>query len=299
MSTRTKEVLSAFPKFRQTIAMLSLAMLAGCDYAPVSQANALEDEKPASAEVLADSVPPVRYEGELPVLRFQLDRVRERGWILTRTGVLIVDFKTRQTTGYVPLPDWQWAGEEFSCLPDLVLGPKGEALISSNVVPTLWRIDPDTLSVSRHELALDADSEKDVGFAGLAYSAEAQTLFAVSEFGALWQIDPLLQRARKIALSAAIPKACGVTVRTAEKRFPGLCVRGPKGAWSVDLAPDGRSARVFARSCAAAQSPRRIQGRQPIEESDFASSTAPASYRELGWPVTNSRSRNAARLSWR
>ena len=54
-----------------------------------------------------------------------------------------------------------------------------------------WRIDPETLTVSKHEPVLNADTDKDVGFTGLVYSAEEDAFFAVSDFGALWRIDPL------------------------------------------------------------------------------------------------------------
>lgn len=231
--------------------VLAAAMLAGCD--GFASRRMQEPENSASqtkaAEVLAQVAPPAWYEGELPILRFQVDTARQRGWILTRMGVLIFDFTTRQTIGHVALPDWHWAGEKFSCPPDLALGPKGEALISSNVVPTLWRVDPVTLAVSKHELAIDADTDKDVGFTGLAYSAEQGVLFAVSDFGALWRIDPLFRRAQKIALSDPLPKACGVAVRTTMSRLVGLCVHGEQGGWSVNLAPDGRFGHVIAPSC--------------------------------------------------
>jgi len=201
-----------------------------------------------AADPAGDKVPPRWYEEGQPILRFQKDAARDRGWILTRSGVLVFDFKTRQTTARVRLPQWVWAGEEFSCLPDLALGPKGEALISSNVVPTVWRVDPVTLDVSRHELALDAHTDKDVGFTGLVYSAEHAAFFAVSDFGALWRIDPLLRRAQKVTLSAPIPKACGVAILE-KNRFFRLCVRGPQGGWTVTLAPDQRSAHVIQQPC--------------------------------------------------
>ncbi len=246
MSSYLKEVPSAFPKSLCIVAVLAAAMLAGCDSGPAGHAKALENEKLKPAEVLVQLVPPVWYEGGLPILRFQMDRMRERGWILTWSGVRVVDFKTRQTSDTIPLPGWQWAGETFGCLPALALGPGGEALVTSNVVPTLWRIDPETLAVSRHEPALDADTDKDVGFTGLAYAAEEQAFFAVSDFGALWRIDPHLQRAQKIPLSAPIARACGVAIRTTANRFLVLCVHGRQGGWSVTLAPDGRSGRVEA-----------------------------------------------------
>jgi hypothetical protein len=202
-----------------------------------------------AADQVGDKVPPGWYEEGPPILRFQKDAARDRGWILTRSGVLVFDFKTRQTTAHVRLPEWVWAAEEFTCLPELALGPKGEALISSNVVPTLWRVDPVTLAVSRHELALDSDTTKDVGFTGLTYSAQQGAFFAVSHFGALWRIDPFFRRAQKIPLSAPIPKACGVAIRSTKSRFFGFCISGPQGGWTVNLAPDHRSGYVFQQPC--------------------------------------------------
>lgn len=234
MLSYLKVVPSAFPKSRWIVPVLAAAMLVGCDSGPVGDVKAFENEKIEQAEVLAQPVSLGWYEGELPILRFQLDRVRERGWILTPEGVLVFDIKTRQTTGYVPLPDWQWVGETFSCSPALALGPKGEALITSNVVAALWRIDPETLAVSKHEPVLDADTDKDVGFTGLAYSAEEEAFFAVSDLGSLWRIDPLFRRAQKIPLSAPIRKACGVAVRPTINRFFGLSVHGPQGDWNVN-----------------------------------------------------------------
>jgi hypothetical protein len=206
----------------------------------------------STASVAAEvghTVPPVWYEEGLQLLRFQKDPVRERGWILTPNGVLLFDFKMRQTTAHVRLPQWVWASEAFICLPDLALGPKGEAVISSNVVPTLWRVDPATLAVTRHELVLDAETTKDIGFTGLTYSAAQGAYFAVSHFGALWRIDPLLRRAQNIPLSAPIPKACGVAIRRMNNRFFRLCVLGPHAGWTINLAPDRRSGYVIPQPC--------------------------------------------------
>ena len=205
----------------------------------------------AAAGDAASEVAP-GYEEGLPILRFQKDAARDRGWLLTASGVFVFTLSTRQTVAQVSLPQWTWANAAFSCPPDLAVGPKGEALISSNVEPTLWRVDPVTLAVSRHALALDADTDKDVGFTGLAFSEVQGAFYAVSHFGALWRIDPLLQRAQKVDLSAPMPTACGVAIRRAKNglnRFLGLCVRGRQGGWTVNLAPDRRSGYVIARPC--------------------------------------------------
>jgi hypothetical protein len=128
-------------------------------------------------------------------------------------------------------------------------------VITSNTLPTLWRIDPDTLAVSVHSLVLDSDTDKDVGFSGLVYSPEHGGYFAASYgHGSLWRIDPLFRRAQKIPLSAPIPEACGLAVRPrnaqqALGRLADLCVRTPRGGWTVVFAHDWRSAYVSAAPC--------------------------------------------------
>ena len=99
-----------------------------------------------------------------------------------------------------------------------------------------------------HPLVLDADTDKDVGFSALAYSAQHGAFIAASyAHGSLWRIDSLLERAQKISLSAPIREACGVAVRprgsqSALSRLADVCVHTPHGGWSVILAPDWRSA---------------------------------------------------------
>jgi hypothetical protein len=116
------------------------------------------------------------------------------------------------------------------------------------VVPTGWRIDPRSAEVTRHELALDADADKDVGFTGLTYAPDQGVFFAVSAtYGSLWRIDPLLRRAQKIPVSAPLIDACGLAVdRTKTRRTVVLCAEGLR---TVQLAPDQRSGYVSARRC--------------------------------------------------
>jgi hypothetical protein len=189
-----------------------------------------------------------------PELRYQVDPARKRVWFLSRDGVFVYEVGTPHKV-VVPLPDWLWVGTHHSCLPDLALGPKGEAVITSNILPTLWRIDPETLAVSVHPLALDADTEKDVGFSALVYSPTHQAFFAVSDLhGSLWRIDPQFRKAEKIMLSAPIPETCGLTLqlRVAQRktvRPVGLCARAPRADWAVDFSPDQRSAYVSTAWC--------------------------------------------------
>jgi len=148
----------------------------------------------------------------------------------------------------VELPGWHWAGEPYACPPAIAVGPRGQVVVTSNVLPVLWKIDPQTLAVSVHRLQFDADNDKDVGFSGLVYSERNGAYFAVSEsHGSLWRIDPLLRRAQKVGLSQPLRGACAVSVQRQQRPsvFSRLCVRGE----SVSLAPDQRSAYVQAAGC--------------------------------------------------
>ena len=143
-------------------------------------------------------------------LRQQLDAERNRVWLLTREGVAIYDAAAPDKVLRVPLPGWHFAGEPYGCLPALALGPKGEAIISSDVVPVLWRVDPQSLGVTRHELQLDADTDKDVGFTVLTYMPGEGEFFAVSGLhGTVWRIDGRLRQAHKILLQVPREKSCG------------------------------------------------------------------------------------------
>jgi hypothetical protein len=143
-------------------------------------------------------------------IRHQLDSERNRVWLLTGEGVAIYDAAAPEKVLRVPLPGWQFAGEPYGCLPDLALGPKGEAVISSDVVPVLWRIDPQSLAVTRHELQLDADIDKDVGFTFLTYLPGPAEFLAVSGLhGTVWRIDPQLRQAHKMSYQVPRKKNCG------------------------------------------------------------------------------------------
>jgi hypothetical protein len=171
---------------------------------------------------------------------------RARTWVID-AGELFLE-QAGQPRRAITLPDWQWAGQRYACAPDIALGPRGEVVVTSNVMPVLWKVDPETLKVSVHRLELDSDTDKDVGFSGLVYSARNGAYFAVSgPHGSLWRIDPLLRRAQKVGLSQSLRGACAMSVQRQARPsvFSRLCVRGE----SVSLAPDQRSAYVQSAGC--------------------------------------------------
>ena len=174
---------------------------------------------------------------------FRLRSQPERGrtWVIEGNQLYLEE--ARQPRRVVKLPAWHWAGQPYACAPDIAVGPRGEAVVTSNVLPVLWKIDPDTLAVSTHRVELDADADKDVGFSALVYSERHGAYLAASELtGTLWRIDPLLRRAQKVELSEPLYGACAVSATRS-------CVYGPGGSWRVSFAPDQRSAHVQSGSC--------------------------------------------------
>jgi hypothetical protein len=98
------------------------------------------------------------------------------------------------------LPGWQWAATPYVSAPDIAIGPRGEVVVTSNVLPVLWIIDPETLAVSVHALEVDADRNKELGFSRLVYSARDDAYIAISglQHGSVWRIDSMLSHAHKL-----------------------------------------------------------------------------------------------------
>lgn len=183
--------------------------------------------------------------------RIVRDAPRNHLWVLQQDAVYLHDATTRALKKRFELPGWMHVDEAYACAPALAIDAQGAAVVSSNIVPILWRIDPRKSEVSTHHLTLDADNDKDVGFSGLTYAADQGVFFAVSSvYGTLWRIDPLLRRAQKIPLSAPIKDACGLAVeRLKSRRTLVLCVRAGQGGLTIHLAPDQRSAYVRSDPC--------------------------------------------------
>jgi hypothetical protein len=153
-------------------------------------------------------------------VRVQLDAERNRVWLLTGEGLAIYDSTAPNRLVRVPIPGWRVAGEPFGCLPDLALGPNGEAVVSSDVVPALWRVDSKTLAVTRHELRLDADTDKDVGFTVLRYlPARRQYLAVNGPHGTIWLIDRELKNAHRMLRQVPRENDCGARAAALVRQF--------------------------------------------------------------------------------
>lgn len=74
------------------------------------------------------------------VLKSLADGAGKRTYVLVRDGVEVRDTGSRRKVAFVALPDWVWVGEKYSCPPAIALAPEGDILVTSNVVPVVWRV---------------------------------------------------------------------------------------------------------------------------------------------------------------
>ena len=142
----------------------------------------------------------VRREGtQVPLLQVErTDVAGNRVWVLELDGVKVFDRTNRRLLRHVSLADWAAIGPNDGCAPDLVLDPSGAALVSSNVVPVIWRIEPQRFEVKQIFLRLDSDADKDVGFTALAVAQDGTLTASGATFASSWRIDLRTRSARRL-----------------------------------------------------------------------------------------------------
>ena len=193
-------------------------------------------------------------------LRTHVDAASGKVWALHADRLEVHDPMQAGATKSIRLPGWTWAAEPYACPPDIALLVGGDVVVTSNVMPAIWRIDPATLAVTRHDVAVPDDRNRDVGFSRLFRSARSDTLFAAGALdNSLWLIDPSLERAQPIGLSPALPQGCVLSIRPGSTARA-LCIQIEQAEWIVTLSADLRSgeahpAGIDARSLRACRVP--------------------------------------------
>jgi hypothetical protein len=152
----------------------------------------------------------VRREGPA-VMDFQVtraDAARSRLWVLDARGLALHDSVNGRRLRHVELPGLFLAGSGNLCPPDIAFDATGTVFVSSDVLPVIWRVDPERFEVTRIELALDADRDKDIGFTGLSFASDGIVIAAGATVPSLWRIDLNRASASKIASYPASARAC-------------------------------------------------------------------------------------------
>jgi hypothetical protein len=142
-------------------------------------------------------------------LRVRTDAARNRVWVLDLNEVRVYDNVKKRTIRRLALPNWSVA--RYGCPPDLVLDATGSAIVSSNVVPKLWRIDGASFEVSELEIRLREREGWDTGFGALAFAAGGALLGVTSSAGSVWRIDIGGRSARMIERETTHLDLCELT----------------------------------------------------------------------------------------
>lgn len=128
-------------------------------------------------------------------VRVRRDEPRARTWVLRADALYLRETGARERR--FVLPGWVYAAPPQASEPDLLVEPGGSVIVSSNVVPSLWRVDPQASRIEEMKLALDPATDRDVGFTALR-AAEHGTITAnATTDRSRWKIDLSSRRATK------------------------------------------------------------------------------------------------------
>jgi hypothetical protein len=127
--------------------------------------------------------------GDTQVLRVRIDVARHRTWILATDGLYVHENGSDAAPARIRLPGWMHLARAQACPPAIALGNDGTAMVSSNAVPTLWRIDASGTRVERMEIGLVPDDRRDLGFASLQFEGTDIVNATAAVDGSRWRID--------------------------------------------------------------------------------------------------------------
>jgi len=177
----------------------------------------------ASVVVMAFLITGVIYgTAHAQVLAAERDIARGRSYVL-EGGTVRVSSDAAGILRRIDLPDAVFAHLPYACPPAMIVDRSGAVIISSNVLPVLWRIEPEGFTVRRYELLLDLEKDLDVGFSGLAAAHDDGIVFAhAGALGSLWRIELPSGKATEINL----PLDAGIRLQSSASHTTACWVRG-------------------------------------------------------------------------
>jgi hypothetical protein len=220
-------------------------------------------QAPATAARLSDGskaldVQHVQGSPGSTILRLRVDAQRERLWVLEVGAVHVIDLVARERIARIELTNWMYTADATNCLPDLQLDPGGSAIVTDNVQPKLWRIDPDHFSFREYRPTFDTQDTIDAGFTALNVREDGSIVAAMAAPGSLWRIDRALSRAVQIPLNVRIHGACAFENAVAPDNatiFVAAAARGRLDVYRIDLPRLAASANVGASGALASLAP--------------------------------------------
>ena len=133
------------------------------------------------------------------VVAIRTDEKRQRTWVLSAEGLYLHDSSGAVELRRFALPGWIHVIRSQACPPDMTIDDAGAVLVSSNIVPRLWRVTPSAVEVTDLALEQPEDRGKDFGFTGLELMPRG-LLRAKSAIGeSRWTIDPVAGVASRLS----------------------------------------------------------------------------------------------------
>jgi hypothetical protein len=160
---------------------------------------------------------PQRYKPDARnVLRSKTDTARGRVWVLGLDGqVRVYDDRSKKPLRQIALPDWLVVRTQ--CMPDLIFDRAGFVLVSSNVMPWIWRINADTFELKVHPIRMPGREGLDFGFATLALGAKGNLYGLAPSAQSLWSVDLGNANARQVQSYDPPLEQCTLTTRFVER----------------------------------------------------------------------------------
>lgn len=181
---------------RKSTTLVAMALMMGCsgmDSVPRSAPS------PASEDVLST----------------RTDTARGRVWVLGPEDLRVYDAATHKLVRRVVLPGWSMA--RYECRPDLALDASGSAIVSSNIVPNLWRVDAQNFRVSEKAIRLEGQESWDIGFGPITLAGDG-TVYALTSNGmSLWKVAPEASSAVRLETYLPPVKRCVLPERDIER----------------------------------------------------------------------------------
>lgn len=183
--------------------------------------------------------------------RVRIDNLRNRLWVLGPEQVRVYDTAKRQLLREIALPAWSRAS--LACPADLAVDPSGSALVSSNVLTSLVRIDAQSFELTQHDIRLLDKEHWDVGFSALVSGRDGALFAATSSSGTFWKIDLGSSSARMVELNRPLLNVCALNMAADNDPVTGagataICV-GRDGRKRLELSSDSARGRVEDAPC--------------------------------------------------
>lgn len=175
------------------LVLASLVAICGCDSAA---------RMPTAAVVPSAVIQPF----DAPdVLLVKTDAARDRVWVMRLDEIDVYDGRTRQLMRRISLPSWSVAD---LCGPGIAFDPSGSALVSHNLEPKLWRVDPNASEVQEHTIRLIGGEKLDVGFGTIVFGSDGSLYGVASSGHSVWRIDIGSASAIQVGRDAAVFNEC-------------------------------------------------------------------------------------------